>query len=62
MARHDITFQILWEDSFAAWQNFGVQRQPAAVLVSADGKELGRWQGELTPDRQAEVLELARSA
>lgn len=62
MARHDVTFPIFWEDGFSSWQGFGIQRQPAAVLVAPDGRELGRWQGELTPDIQAEAVRLAGAA
>lgn len=62
VVRHDITFPIFWDEGFASWQGFGIQRQPAAVLVAPDGRELGRWQGELTPDRQAEAARLAQEA
>lgn len=63
MARHDLTFPIFWEDGgFDSWESFGISRQPAAVLLAPDGRELGRWQGELTPDRQAEATQLAGKA
>lgn len=55
-ARHDITFEFLWDESFDTWNAFGVQSQPAAVLLSADGRQLGKWSGMFSID---EVLELA---
>lgn len=62
VARHSITFPMLWEDGFASWQGFGIQRQPASVLVSAQGTELGRWQGALDDREHAEVLRLIGAA
>ena len=55
-ARHDITFELLWDESFDTWNAFGVASQPAAVLLSPDGKQLGKWSGMFPIDK---VLALA---
>ena len=60
--RHGITFQMLWEEAFAAWQGFGIQRQPASILVSADGARIMKWQGELDDETRAEALRLGAAA
>ncbi len=55
-ARHNITFEFLWDESFDTWKAFGVAGQPAAVLLSPDGKRLGKWSGMFPIDT---VVELA---
>jgi peroxiredoxin len=59
VARHGITFRMLWDRGFASWDHFGIQGQPASVLVSADGRELRRWIGSLSDAQRAEALRLA---
>jgi hypothetical protein len=54
-----ITFTMLWDQSRESWRSLNVRSQPAAVLVSADGKELGRWTGRID-SKEAEILRLAR--
>ena len=49
------TFTMLWDSTDQSWLALDVVRQPAAVLYSADGEELGRWQGAFSED---EVLAL----
>ena len=50
---------MLWDRGFDSWDAFGIQRQPASILVSTDGRELKRWIGSLTDTVRAEVLRLA---
>ena len=59
VARHGVTFRMLWDRGFKSWDHFGIQGQPASVLVSADGRELQRWIGALDADERADVLRLA---
>lgn len=47
---------MYWDETFESWAAFDVAGQPAAVLLSADGVELGRWRGSFPPD---EVVALA---
>lgn len=54
--RHDITFSLLWDESFDTWNAFGVQSQPTAILVAANGDPIRRWQGQFPED---EVVRLA---
>lgn len=61
VARHGLTFRMLWDRGFASWNGFGIQGQPASILVSTDGRELKRWIGSLTDDERAEVLRLSSS-
>jgi hypothetical protein len=58
-ARHGVTFRMLWDRGFASWDAFGIQGQPASILVSKDGRELKRWIGRLYDEDHAEVLRLA---
>jgi hypothetical protein len=53
---------MLWERGFASWNAFGIQGQPASVLVSTTGQELKRWIGALDDAKHAEVLRLAGAA
>jgi hypothetical protein len=50
---------MLWERGFASWDAFGIQGQPASILVSPTGQELKRWIGELNDTKRAEALRLA---
>lgn len=50
---------MLWDRGFDSWDGFGIQGQPASILVSADGRELKRWIGSLNDDEHAEALRLA---
>ena len=60
VAKGKITFPMVWDKSFASWRQLGITSQPAGVLVSADGKQLGRWQGRLD-SREKEILKLVGS-
>ena len=62
VARHGITFKMLWEDGFESWRGFGVQRQPASILVSKQGARLMKWQGVLDDAKRAEALRLGGAA
>ncbi len=59
VTRYKISFQMLWDDGFDSWRALEIAAQPAAVLFSATGKEIKRWQGSFPED---EVLRLARGA
>lgn len=52
------SFPMYWDETFESWTALGVVSQPAAVLLSADGEQLGMWQGNFPED---EVLDRARS-
>ena len=58
-ARHNITFSLLWDESFDTWNAFGIESQPAAVLMAANGDVIQGWQGQFPED---DVLRLASSA
>ena len=58
VSRTKVTFPMLWDSTFGSWRALGVTSQPAAVLVSADGRELGRWLGRIDA-KEAEILRLA---
>ncbi|MEO5841184.1 MAG: TlpA disulfide reductase family protein [Acidimicrobiales bacterium] len=53
-----ITFPMLWDNTSDSWRQLGIRSQPSAVLVAADGRELGRWQGRID-SRKDEILKLA---
>ena len=55
-ARHNITFSLLWDESFDTWNAFGVTSQPASVLMAANGMTIKGWQGVIP---EAEVVRLA---
>ncbi len=57
VAKGKITFPMLWDDSFDSWRQLGIRSQPSAVLVAADGRELGRWQGRIDT-KEREILGL----
>lgn len=50
------SFPMYWDETFESWVSFDVTSQPAAVLLSPAGDELGRWQGRFSLD---EVLATA---
>jgi hypothetical protein len=50
---------MYWDETFESWTALGVTSQPAAVLLSPTGEELGRWRGMFPVD---DVLELAAGA
>ncbi len=56
VSRSTYSFPMYWDETFQSWNELGVARQPAAVLFSAEGAELARWQGMFDA---AEVLELS---
>jgi hypothetical protein len=56
--RTKVTFPMLWDATAVSWRGLGVVAQPAAVLVSADGRELGRWLGRID-GKESEILRLA---
>lgn len=53
--RHDIPFEMLWDETFETWRAFDVAAQPAVVLLSGQGEVLGGWLGGLP---EQEVLAL----
>lgn len=52
---------MLWDRGFRSWEAFGVQGQPASILVSRAGREVKRWIGALDADERADVIERARA-
>ena len=50
------SFPMYWDETFESWVSLGVTGQPAAVLLSSNGDELGRWRGSFDFD---EILSLA---
>jgi hypothetical protein len=59
VAKGRITFPMLWDSSFDSWRALGISSQPSAVLVAADGHELGRWLGRADA-HEDDILRLAR--
>lgn len=47
---------MLWDETGESWRVLDVVRQPAAVLFSADGEELGRWQGPFVEDEVVDLI------
>ncbi|MCZ3387260.1 MAG: TlpA family protein disulfide reductase [Actinomycetia bacterium] len=47
------TPQMLWDPGFESWRALEITGQPAWVLLSPGGEELGRWQGGLP---ESEIL------
>ena len=62
MSRHGITFPMLWDRGFRSWEAFGIQGQPASILLSGSGLEVKRWIGALDDDDHADVIERARAS
>lgn len=44
------SFPMYWDETFESWVSFDVVSQPAAVLLSPEGAEIGRWQGRFSFD------------
>ncbi len=53
------SFLMIWDESFASWQYYGVRGQPTAILVDATGEPITGWTGAFDLD---EVLRLASEA
>lgn len=47
---------MIWDPSFDSWIHYGVRGQPAAILVDANGNELGRWLGAFDLDEVLDTL------
>ena len=56
VARYGTSFPMLWDESFTSWTRFGVNGQPAWILLTPDGEVVERWNGVLD---EGEVLDLA---
>ena len=54
--KHDLSFEMLWDESFYSWQTIGVTSQPTAVMLQPDGTPIQGWIGMFPID---EVLRLA---
>jgi hypothetical protein len=54
--KHDVTFTMLWDESFIGWQALGVTSTPTALVLAPDGTPLAGWLGAFPED---EVLDLA---
>lgn len=54
--RYGTTFPMLWDETFASWTHFGVNGQPAWILLTPDGGVVERWNGVLD---EGEALDLA---
>ena len=50
------SFPMYWDETGESWVALGVDRQPAAVLFSADGEELARWRGEFDLDEALTII------
>ncbi len=55
-SRETYSFPMYWDDTFETWVAFGIDSQPAAVLLAPDGEVLASWRGMFDID---EVLRLA---
>lgn len=53
------SFLMIWDESFATWQYYGVRGQPTAILVDETGEPIQAWAGRFDFD---EVLELATAS
>lgn len=51
----NMTFTMLWDETFETWVALGVSAQPAAMLFTADGQLITSWLGPFPKD---EVLRL----
>jgi hypothetical protein len=54
--KFEISFDMLWDESFISWQTIGVSSQPTAVMLAPDGTPITGWIGAFPED---EVLRLA---
>lgn len=50
---------MIWDQSFASWDYYGVRGQPTAILVDPTGNPIQGWAG---PFDQQEVLDLIAAA
>lgn len=55
--RHKVPYPLAHAP--AVWEDYGVPFQPATVVISADGRELKRWQGAVTEEQLTEALDAA---
>ena len=60
VARHGITFRMLWDSDFDSWDGFDVWAQPTSILVSRGGKQMKRWYGAMSDEQRADATQLAR--
>jgi hypothetical protein len=60
MAKHGITFRMLWDSGFDSWDGFDVWGQPTSILVSRSGTKMKRWPGAMSEHQRAEAARLAR--
>ena len=51
------SFPMLWDGSFASWQELGIRGQPAGMLLTSGGEIVAAWSGAIP---EADVL--ARAA
>jgi len=60
--RHDIPFQMLWDESFETWAAFDISAQPATVLFSGDGEALGAWMGRMPEEQVLDLVAAQRTS
>jgi len=58
--RHDIPFQMLWDETFETWAAFGIRAQPATALLSGDGEVLGAWMGGIPAEQVLDLVDAQR--
>ena len=51
------SFPLLWDGSFATWQELEVFGQPAGMLFSPGGELLAGWQGPIPQDEVLEAID-----
>ncbi|MCP5026687.1 MAG: hypothetical protein GY929_10430 [Actinomycetia bacterium] len=51
-----VSFPMLWDPSSESWAVYGIQSQPAAILLEPGGQPITGWLGRFSPD---DVLDLA---
>ena len=54
--KYDLTFDVLWDESYFSWQTIGVSSQPTVVMLEGDGTPITGWVGGIPED---EVLRIA---
>lgn len=51
MERHELTFPMVWDESFESWRFYGISGQPAYVLLDAAGElvdaSYGMWPADI---------------
>lgn len=60
--RHKVPFRMLWDPGYESWLGFGIQRQPASILLSPAGTRVRSWHGALDDAKRQEVLRLAAAS